>query len=108
MDWETRSHTRRPGFIVRFGQGIGQIMIIPNDITNPDPPDGDLPYAGSLTCTLNWQSFNRQTARTFQITMGVLGEASYAGDVQKFLHKIHGVWGKIPKGGTHSGRQNRL
>jgi hypothetical protein len=83
--------------IVRFGQGVGQMMITPNDITNPDPPDGDLPYAGSLTYTLNWQSFNRQTARTFQITMGVLGEASYAGDVQKFLHNSWG-WGEDPKG----------
>lgn len=83
--------------IVRFGQGIGQIMITPGDITNPDPPEGDLPYAGTLTYTLNWQSFNRQTARNFQITAGVLGEESYAGDVQRFLHNEWG-WGEDPKG----------
>jgi lipid A 3-O-deacylase len=44
--------------IVRYGQGIGQNMITPGDLTHPNPPEGDLPYAGTLTYTLNWQSFN--------------------------------------------------
>ena len=83
--------------IVRFGQGIGQIMITPEDITNPDPPVGDLPYAGTLTYTLNWQSFNRQPPGNFQITAGLLGEESYAGDVQEFLHSVWG-WGEDPQG----------
>jgi len=83
--------------IVRFGQGIGQIMITPGDITNPEPSVGDLPYAGTLTYTLNWQSFNRQTARNFQITAGLLGEESCAGDVQEFLHSVWG-WGEDPQG----------
>ena len=83
--------------IVRFGQGIGQIMITPEDITNPNPPVGDLPYAGTLTYTLNWQSFNRQTARNFQFTAGLLGEESCAGDVQEFLHSVWG-WGEDPQG----------
>jgi lipid A 3-O-deacylase len=89
--------------IVRFGQGIGQIMITPEDITNPDPPVGDLPYAGTLTYTLNWQSFNRQTARNFQITAGLLGEESYAGDVQEFLHSVWG-WGEDPARVAHPAR----
>ncbi len=72
-------------------------MLTPEDITNPEPPEGDLPYAGTLTYTLNWQSFNRLTARNFQITVGVLGEESYAGDLQKFLHNAWG-WGEDPKG----------
>ena len=83
--------------IVRFGHGMGQIMITPEDITNPNPPEGDLPYAGTLTYSLNWQSFNRKTARTFQITLGVLGEESYAGSVHEFLHNVWG-WGENPSG----------
>lgn len=83
--------------IVRFGQGVGQIMITPEDITNPEPSVGDLPYAGTLTYSLNWQSFNRQTARNFQISAGVLGEESYAGDVHEFLHRVWG-WGEDPRG----------
>lgn len=72
--------------VVRYGHGIGQNMITPGDLSNPDPPEGDLPYAGTLTYTLNWQNFNRQAARTFQVNVGILGEASYAGEVQSYVH----------------------
>jgi len=73
-------------FIVRFGQGIGQNMITPGDISLETPLEGDLPYAGTLTYTLNWQSFNRRKARNFQITTGVLGEESLAEEFQTFVH----------------------
>ena len=72
--------------IVRYTHGIGQNIITPGDIEVEVPQAGDLPYAGTLTYTLNWQSFNRQKARNFQITFGVLGEESYADEVQKFAH----------------------
>ena len=72
--------------IVRYGHGLGQNMLTPGDLSNPDPPEGDLPYAGTLTYTLNWQNFNRRWARTFQINFGVLGEESFAEDVQTFVH----------------------
>ena len=97
--WED---TRMPGFIqwvgthfptlnnedsmVRIGQGIGQNMITPGDLTAEVPQDGDLPYAGTLTYSLNWQSFNRNKARNFQVSFGVLGEESLAEDFQKFVH----------------------
>ena len=74
--------------IVRYGEGIGQNMITPEDISNPNPPPGDLPYAGTLTYTLNWQRFNRKTASNFQITAGVLGEESMAESFQKVVHEI--------------------
>ena len=76
--------------IVRYGQGIGQNMITPEDITNPNPPPGELPYAGTLTYTLNWQRFNRKTASNFQITAGVLGEYSGSEEFQKAVHEIIG------------------
>ncbi|MBW1694314.1 MAG: lipid A deacylase LpxR family protein [Deltaproteobacteria bacterium] len=83
--------------IVRYGQGIGQNMITPEDIENPNPPVVDLPYAGTLTYTLNWQSFNRRTARNFQVTAGILGEESLAEDFQKFVHNDLGL-GRPPEG----------
>lgn len=98
-DWE---ELRAPGFvkwvgnhfptlhdndsIVRIGQGIGQNMFTPGDITAESPPEGDLPYAGTLTYSLNWQSFNRRTARNFQVTLGVLGREAFAEDFQKSIH----------------------
>jgi hypothetical protein len=72
--------------IVRYGHGIGQNMLTPGDLSNPDPPEGDLPYAGTLTYTLNWQNFNRRSARNFQISIGLLGEESFADRVQTFVH----------------------
>lgn len=85
------------GAIVRNGHGIGQNMITPEDLTNPDPPPGDLPYAGSLTYTINWQRFNRKNASIFQATAGVLGEESLAEDFQKFVHNDLGL-GDDPQG----------
>ena len=56
-------------------------MITPEDITNPNPPLGELPYAGTLTYTLNWQRFNHKNASNFLFTVGVLGEESLAEDI---------------------------
>jgi hypothetical protein len=72
--------------IVRYGHGLGQNMVTPGELSDPNPPPGDLPYAGTLTYTLNWQSFNRRTARNFQISVGVLGRESLAQDFQEFVH----------------------
>ena len=83
--------------IVRYGQGIGQNMITPGDLTHPNPPEGDLPYAGTLTYTLNWQSFNPGRARIFQVTAGILGPESFAGEFQKYTHNDLGR-GTDPKG----------
>jgi hypothetical protein len=73
--------------IVRYGHGIGQNMLTPGDLSNPDPPEGDLPYAGTLTYTLNWQNFNRRLARIFQVNIGILGKESFADCVQTFVHE---------------------
>ena len=83
--------------IVRYGQSLGQNMVTPGDLEAEIPQEGDLPYAGTLTYTLNWQSFNRRTARNFQITAGVLGEESGAEVIQKFVHNDLGL-GDDPKG----------
>ena len=85
------------GSIVRYGQGIGQNLITPEDITNPNPPPGDLPYAATLTYTLNWQRFNPETASNFQVSIGVLGEEALGEEVQKFVHDDLGA-GDTPEG----------
>lgn len=72
--------------IVRNGHGFGQNMITSGDITLETPQEGDLPYAGSLTYSLSWQSFNRKSVRNLQLTAGILGKEALAGDIQKFIH----------------------
>ena len=83
--------------IVRYGQGIGQNMITPGDLEAEVPQEGDLPYAGTLTYTLNWQSFNREKARSFQVSVGWLGDESMADEFQKFFHDDLGL-GDEPQG----------
>lgn len=83
--------------IVRIGHGIGQNMITPDDLSAEFPQQGDLPYAGSLTYSLSWQSFNRRSARTFQATAGVLGKKAFSEEFQKFAHNNLGE-AEDPKG----------
>jgi len=83
--------------IVRNSHGIGQNMFTPGDIEAEIPQEGDLPYAGTLTYSLSWQSFNRDTARNLQISVGVLGEESFAEQFQKAVHNDIGL-GDDPQG----------
>lgn len=72
--------------IVRISHGIGQNIITPSDLEAKIPQKGDLPYAGTLTYSLSWQSFNRKKASNLQVSVGVLGEESFAGELQNFVH----------------------
>jgi len=83
--------------IVRNSHGIGQNMFTPGDIEAEIPQEGDLPYAGTLTYSLSWQSFNRNTARNLQVSVGVLGEESFADEFQKSVHNDLGL-GANPRG----------
>ncbi len=74
------------GLIVGYSQGIGQNMITPGDLTIATPAENDLPYAGTLTYSLNWHGYNRRTARSFQVSVGILGNESLAGDFQHYVH----------------------
>lgn len=111
--YATWEETRAPGFIqwvgshfptlgddnstVRNGHGIGQDIFTPADTGNPNPLPGDLPYAGTLTYTLNWQRFNRETASSFQVTAGVLGDESGADWLQETFHEKSGL-ATLPQG----------
>jgi hypothetical protein len=83
--------------IVRYGHGIGQNMMTPGDLRAEIPKSGDMPYAGTITYTFNWQNFNRHKASNLQITAGMLGEASLAEQFQKIVHNDLGM-GDTPRG----------
>lgn len=85
------------GSVVRYGHSIGQNMITPEDIGDPHPPAGDLPYAGTLSYTANWQRYNENTGANFQVSLGLLGKASLAEQAQKFVHNTLGA-GENPEG----------
>jgi len=83
--------------IVCNSHGIGQNMLTPGNLNSEFYQDGDLPYAGTLTYSLSWQSFNKRTARNFQVSFGILGEPAFAGEFQEFVHNDLSL-GDDPKG----------
>jgi len=58
----------------------------PEDISNPDPQPGDVPWAGSLGWSESWYAFDNQTLNAFQIYFGILGPYSLAGSFQVQVH----------------------
>jgi lipid A 3-O-deacylase len=93
------------GSIVRYGQGIGQNILTPENIEATSQEieadilngDIDMPYAGTLHYTLNWQRYNPETLANLQVTIGLLGEEARGEWTQKFVHDDMGQ-GDIPMG----------
>ena len=71
---------------------IGQSMVTPDDITLEDPPrpPDDLPYGGLLFYSDNWIKAYAQHAERIGVTIGIVGEYSFAEESQKLVHKITG------------------
>jgi lipid A 3-O-deacylase len=70
----------------RWGLSFGQNMYTPNDITLTNPPTDDQPYAGWLYGTAALVNDYDDRLDTFQITLGMVGPASGARQVQRFVH----------------------
>lgn len=72
----------------RFGGGIAirQLMYTGRDITDPDPPLDDRPYAGHLGLSFYGQRSDRFTFDHVEVELGVLGPLSGAQAVQEFIH----------------------
>lgn len=87
----------RPNAIVRNSFSLGQLSFTPSDLSEQHPSEDDLPYSGTLTGSISWQNFNHESARIFQITIGLLGEESLSGQLHKFSHNEF-YMGKDPKG----------
>jgi lipid A 3-O-deacylase len=67
---------------------LAQEMHTPDDITNPNPPLDDQPYAGVLYLDSVIYSRKDRWAHAWQLRVGVVGPASQAGNVQKWLHRV--------------------
>ncbi|HEY1097144.1 MAG TPA: lipid A deacylase LpxR family protein [Alphaproteobacteria bacterium] len=74
----------------RWGFSIGQNMYTPDDITVSNPPTDDQPYAGWLYGTAALITDNDDRMDTFQVTVGMVGPASGAREVQGFIHDMIG------------------
>jgi len=69
---------------------LAQEMHTPDDITNPNPPLDDQPYAGVLYLDSVIYSRKGRWAHAWQLRLGVVGPASQADNVQKWLHEVIG------------------
>jgi hypothetical protein len=67
---------------------LAQEMHTPDDITNPNPPLDDQPYAGVLYVDSVVYSRKDRWAHAWQLRLGVVGPASQADNVQKWLHRV--------------------
>jgi hypothetical protein len=76
------------GRIVKRGTGLSQIMMTPEDLENPDPQPGDIPWAGSLGWSESWYVLDNERLNAFQIYFGILGPYSFAEDLQIQLHHL--------------------
>jgi hypothetical protein len=69
---------------------IGQTMITPDDIEEDPPilPPDDLPYGGLLFYADTFVQVQQSHADSISVTLGVVGEYSFAEDAQKFVHDV--------------------
>jgi lipid A 3-O-deacylase len=67
---------------------LGQAMMTPKDISKPVPDPKDAPYAGLLMLRSSFISVHNNHADTISTSIGMLGPASGAEQVQKFIHKV--------------------
>jgi hypothetical protein len=77
--------------------GLGQSMFTPSDITDPDPPLDDRPYAGFLFGSLFLSADTGRRLDTVAFEIGVTGPPSLAEAAQKFIHNDLGL-GDPPNG----------
>ena len=70
--------------------GIAQEMHTPDDITIPNPPETDQPYAGILYVDSLLYARSEGWAHAWELKLGVVGPASQAEHVQKWFHDLIG------------------
>lgn len=91
LNWLTPTHRDQEWL---NGIGLTNLMFTPEDLTNPGPNPNDRPYAGVTALTLNAFTFNRPSSEDrqprqfdeFALSIGAIGPASRADDLQSFWH----------------------
>jgi hypothetical protein len=78
------------GYRTYVAWSIAQEMFTPDDIQNPHPPLDDQPYAGVLYLDSVIYAKRERWAHAWQLRIGVVGPASQAEAVQKWIHRAIG------------------
>jgi lipid A 3-O-deacylase len=70
---------------------FGQEMYTPADVTLPEPPPGDQPYAGVLFLDTAVHSRGVRSMHSYQLRLGIVGPSSGAEQVQRKIHEWLGT-----------------
>ena len=89
----------KPGFQRNVAFFIGQNMYTPEEIERAALLADDRPYAGWTYAGVSFHSKNRRRLDTEELQAGIVGQASLAEPVQKFVHRAVNV--PEPRGWDH-------
>ena len=74
-----------------YSISVEQLIFTPNDITDPELPPDDRPYAGWLNVTANSFAIEGNQLERWQIGVGIVGPSSLAEQSQKSVHSLTGA-----------------
>lgn len=78
----------KSGFKHAISISVGHNIYTPEDITRIDLIKEDHPYAGILYFEIGIHSRSSRRMDTLEIDLGIVGPSSFAGEVQKVVHKL--------------------
>jgi len=78
------------GYTTYAAWTLAQEMHTPDDITNPNPPEDDEPYAGVLYVDSLLYAKKDRWMHVWELKLGVVGSDSQAGNTQKDFHNLIG------------------
>ena len=78
----------KDGLFYRKGITFGQDMQTPEDIEDPDIILDDVPYLGLLASGTSWIAFDDKRFTGYGITVGIVGEYSFAEQLQSAVHEL--------------------
>ena len=94
--WSFLPYVGDDGYETYAAWSVAQEMYTPDEITNPNPPKDDQPYAGVLYLDNVLYARRDRTEHAWSLKVGVVGPASYGEDTQKWFH--HVIGSDQPKG----------
>ena len=86
--WSFLPFVGKDGYRTYVAWSLAQEMHTPDDITIPDPPKDDQPYAGVLYLDNTIFAKKDRWVHAWQLRVGVVGPAAQGENVQKWIHEL--------------------
>jgi len=86
--WSFLPFVGNDGYRTYVSWALAQEIHTPDDISNPNPPLDDQPYAGVLYLDSVIYAKRERWAHAWQLRVGVVGPASQADHTQRWFHKM--------------------